>query len=903
MKYITRFLRRLPVRRKLVLLTLLTSSVALLLSATVFTIYQLNALRSELVRDVSTLARMVADQSVRSLQNHDNTSLNNTLRVLADRGHIVSAAVYTPNGRSVAAYGVQPAGLAAQAAAETTGARFDLPYLVFSEPVRDNGLTIGTVLLTSDLQSVYQRLARDGLIGAGMMFVSFFIALMLTRRVQGEISTPIRSLAERARRVSLEQDYSSYALEERDDELGDLLTGFNDLVTGIRERDDALHRSERHFRSLIENSSDLIIVLGRVGSIHYVSPSVHRLLGYAPGEIENGTWHAIVHPDDESKFRSALEEAAMPCGALRTVELRIRHRDGSWRVMEAIVDHRKVDDAAEGMVVTARDITERKQAELELKRAKESAETVERAKSRFLANINHEIRTPMTAILAMSELLERTDLSADQARYVEITQNSGDALLHVIDDILELSWLDSDQVALDSLDFDLYAVVEQVLDLFAQRAHSKGIELCSLVESDVPRYLRGDPGRLRQVLINLIGNAVKFTDSGEVHLHAQAASGDSSENDVLIRFTVEDSGIGVPEALRARLFGPFVQGDDSATRRHGGAGVGLAVSRSLVVLMGGEIGLGRETGNGSSFWFTARLAVVDPPSEAQSPRERPWRGARTLVVDGNAVARDFLSKQLRHLGLQVDEAEDGTTALTMLRHASAEGDAYALAFVDNGMPGMDGMAVVRAARSDHRLRDIRFALMTALSDRVAGDMADWAAIDLQLGKPVKQSGLDAAIDVMWSVSRESRVPSPGLLSAAEGSRRKEGDIHILLAEDDEAVRESMALMLSSLGYLVDTTVNGAEALAAAGDTVYDLILMDCQMPDMDGYEATLEIRRREDGRRHVPIVGITGFVLEGQRDRCLAAGMDDYLTKPIPMATLAAVLESRLSTWVMESRI
>jgi CheY-like chemotaxis protein len=275
-------------------------------------------------------------------------------------------------------------------------------------------------------------------------------------------------------------------------------------------------------------------------------------------------------------------------------------------------------------------------------------------------------------------------------------------------------------------------------------------------------------------------------------------------------------------------------------------------------------------------------------------------------VDDNDVARDYLAQQLRQLGLRADEAEDGTAALTMLRGASVEGDAYELAFVDNGMPGMDGMAVARAARSDHRLRDIRFALMTSLTDRVGDDASSWAAIDAQLGKPIKQSGLEAAIDTMWSASPGSlSAPSSSscFLAQPSGSRREEGELRILLAEANQAVRESMTLMLSSLGYLVDTAIDGAEALAAATDTTYDLILMDCQMPDMDGYEATREIRRREGRLRHVPIVGITGYVLEGERGQCLAAGMDDYLTKPIPLATLVAVLESRLSSWSTESRV
>lgn len=900
MNSVTRFLRRLPVRRKLILLTLLTSSVALLLSATVFTIYQLTALRTELVRDVSTLARVVADQSVHPLQGRDRSSLDSTLQAIADQGDIISAAVYTAKGQSVAGYGEQPIGFRIQEGSEAVGARFDFPYLAFFEPVRANGQTIGTVLLTSNVQGVYQRLVRDGLIGASMMLASFFVALLLTRRVQGEISTPIQTLAEGARRVSEEQDYSMCALEERNDELGDLLTAFNDLVNGIRQRDEALSRSERHFRALIENSSDLITVLGQDGTIRYVSPSVNALLGQDPCAFAGRPWQTIVHQDDAVSIQTALEEAIPSSSESRTFEFRIQHRDGDWRVMEAVVENCAIDEAVDGVVVNARDITERKQAELELKSAKESAEAVERAKSRFLANINHEIRTPMTAVLAMADLLERTDLSPEQARFVEIAKSSGDALLHVIDDILELSWLDADEVGLDSIDFDLYAVVEQALDLFAQRAHSKGVELCSLVESDVPRHLRGDPGRILQVLINLLGNAVKFTDNGEVHLRVEIIPDDSSEKRALLRFNIKDTGIGVPETLRDRLFVPFVQGDDTTRRRNGGAGVGLAVSRALVTLMEGDIGLDSEGESGSSFWFTARLRVVDASLEAPSPDSTLWWGVRSLVVDDNDVARDYLAKQLRHLGLRVDEAEDGRTALTMLRGASVQEDAYELAFIDNGMPGMDGMAVARAARSDHRLRDIRLVLMTSLGDRTASDASNTAAIDAQLGKPIKQSRLQTAIDTIWSASPDS-LDRPRSATATPsqsiGSDRAEEERRILLVETDQAVRESLLLILTALGYIVDTAVNAREGLAAASSAAYDLILMDCQMPDMDGCEATMEIRRREGGMRHVPIVGIAGYVLEGERDRCIAAGMDEYLTKPIPMAALAAILESRISGW------
>lgn len=892
MKYVTRFLRRLPVRRKLILLTLLTSSVALFFSATIFTIYQLGALRGELVRDVSTLARVVASRSVRPLQQHDGAALDETLRLLMERGHIVSAAIYAPNGRSVAAYGPQPVGLGPPGG--DPGARFDFPYLVFSEPVRAGGSTIGTVLLTSDMQGVYQRLLRDGVIGAGMMLASFFLALLLTRRVQGEISTPIQDLAERARRVSRDGDYSPCAVEERDDELGDLLVAFNDLVTGIRERDDALQRSERHFRSLIEHSSDLVFVIGHDETIQYVSPSAERFLDYRPDELAGRTWRVFVHGDDRDAVEEALEGASNAAGESRTVEFRIRHGDGGWSVVEAVVDIRDADDVAGNVLMTVRDIDERKRAELELRRAKETAEAVERAKSRFLANINNEIRTPMTAILAMTELLGRTNLSTEQSRYVEVARNSGDALLHLIDDILELSWLDSGQVALDSLEFDLDAVVEQVLDLFAQRAHGKGLDLCAFVDPAIPRRLRGDPGRLRQVLINLIGNAVKFTDDGEVCLRARSVDGGAAAGEVSIRFTVEDSGIGVPDTLREHLFQPFVQGDESNTRRHGGAGVGLAVSRSLVGLMQGEIDMNTDVVDGASFWFTANFRVVASGQETGPGTAREWRDALALVVEDNGVARGILATQLRGLGLRVEEAEDGTTGLSMLRAAAAAGDPVRLAFVDNGMPGMNGLAMVRAVRADHRLRATRIALMTSLADR-AGDGEEGVFVDAQLGKPIKQSGLAETVAVLWAATPprfDEAVSVPRGHDPRAPVRPALSDTRVLLVEDDEAVRESISLMLTALGYVVDTAVNGAEGVAAAAADVYDAIIMDCQMPQMDGYEATMEIRRRESGRRHVPIIGITGYVLEGARDRCIEAGMDEFLTKPIPMATLAAILES-----------
>jgi PAS domain S-box-containing protein len=717
--------------------------------------------------------------------------------------------------------------------------------------------------------------------------------------VQGEISTPIQDLAERARRVSRDHDYSPYALEEREDELGELLTAFDGLVSGIRERDDALRRSERHFRSLIENGSDLVMVLGGEGVIRYVSPSVCRLVGRGADELEGHPWEDLVHPEDAPGVRALLEALKARADASRTAEFRVRHHDGSWPVLEAITVNRLADPAVDGIVVNARDISERKRVERELKQAKEAAESVDRAKSRFLASINHEIRTPMTAVLAMTELLELSELSVAQARYVDIARNSGNQLLHVIDDILELSWVDSGQLSLDSLEFDLYVLVEQVLDLFAQRAHAKNVELCSLIEAEVPRYLHGDPRRLRQVLINLVGNAVKFTDHGEVHVHVATVSTDDDQRSTMLRFTITDSGIGVPEALRGQLFAPFVQGDYSPTRRHGGAGVGLAVSRSLVDLMGGEIGLDSLDTGGSSFWFTAGLERAKAPSPSPPRPDGSWAGRRALVVDDNPVARDYLARQLAQLELRVDQAEDGRTALTELRGASADGDDYDLVFVDYAMSGMDGAAVVRAVRADHHLRDVRLTVMTSLNDNVSREALGWLVFDAQLAKPVKQSELQALVESAWSdphpfPSAQATVPRALYIRPRPGKPRSEP--RILLAEDEPTVRESLTLLLSSMGCAVDTVSNGAEALAATHETTYDLILMDCQMPEVDGYQATREIRVAEGGNRHVPIVGMSGYLLEGDRDRCLSAGMDDYLIKPIPMAMLEAVLERRLRT-------
>ncbi len=643
----------------------------------------------------------------------------------------------------------------------------------------------------------------------------------------------------------------------------------------------------------IRQSSSTVVITDADGKIEYVNPQFEKITGYSADEalgqnpkiLKSGVHTPEFYSNMWTTLNSGQEWIGDVCNRKKNGEL-------YWE-RASIAPVLNEQGKATHYVAVKDDITKRKQMEKELVEARDSAEAASVAKSEFLANMSHEIRTPMNGVIGMTGLLLDTELNEEQRRYADTIRSSGETLLALINDILDFSKIEAGKLELENLDFDLRSMLDDFAAALALRAHEKGLEFICATAPDLPTYLCGDPGRLRQILTNLAGNAVKFTSKGEISVTASLVS--ENESEVLVRFSVKDTGIGIPADKQSKLFQKFSQADASTTRKYGGTGLGLAISKQLAEIMGGEVGINSEDGHGSEFWFTARLGkqIDQHPVSFQSDIS----GAHVLVVDDNATNREIFRTQLKSRGVRVEECSSGPAALAALYNARDSKDTFQVAILDMQMPGMDGVALARAIKSDGTLNNTRLMLMTSLGGQ-RGDAKRMKDVGFAayLSKPVRQSDLFNTLAVVLSGTPVDNSTQPIITRHIIREMRR-GAVRILLAEDNITNQQVAKGILKKLGFLrVDLVADGAEAVSALEDLPYDLVLMDCHMPEMDGYEATRKIRNPASTvmNHNIPIIAMTANAMQGDREKCLEAGMNDYVSKPVSPKALADALEKWL---------
>jgi len=710
--------------------------------------------------------------------------------------------------------------------------------------------------------------------------------------VNSVLSTKTRgSLASRAVRPDGEERALDVSVEALLDAAGNV-THLAGTIQDVTER----KRSEDQFKRLLEAAPDAMVIVDRGGQIVLVNSQTEQLFGYSRAELLGRSVEILIparfsdHAAQRHSFSAV--SGARRMGAKRA--LFALRRDGTEIPVEISLSPLEAPNGS--VVISAiRDVSDAKRAEAELLQAKADAEAANRAKSEFLATMSHEIRTPMNGVIGALGLLMDDDLTDRQVELASIARSSAHALLTLINDILDISKIEAGRMSIEDAPFDLLATVEEVGGMFAERAQQKGLELVLRYAPEARRRFQGDASRIRQVLVNLVGNAIKFSESGHVLVSVEEERGSERHGRAVLRISIEDSGIGISAEGMERLFERFSQADASTTRRFGGTGLGLAICKRLVELMGGQIGVDSRVGEGSTFWFTLSLPTDASPVVASS--EVDITAARVLLVDDNPVSREVVHEQLCGWRISSHTAASVEEALTEMHAAAAAGAPYHIVLIDHHLPDMDGIGLAAALKADRQFRDAALILLTSTIEKNAAELIRVGGFAGSLVKPMRPSALfDALIAARAGQTAARQLPHNGRHPASATATADRPRFHgrVLVADDNATNQRIAQLALEGLGCRVDIVGNGAEAVRKLEHQSYDLVFMDGEMPQMDGFEATRAFRvwegRLSPPQRRVPIVAMTAKVLAGDREKCLAAGMDDYLSKPVQLQALIDTL-------------